>query len=290
MSSPHTPPGQPERPDAAEMFDTLERALNYAASPAGADRPEGDKPRTCCRLHHQADCGKLVASWHDRIGGPCSCGWWWQGAPVECSPREAQQDDLVEAYADAAEAYYRSRHPKPDEELAALERARSALDLHVAALQQAREAAEERIERVRVALDAKLGESLEDAAKRLTAQLDEELADTLAAQYALARIIELEGQLAEARARRDGPGSPIARLTFLLEELGKRFPGGNNYAAEPPEQILLRLIDGQLAAATQRAEQLTRVLRDARYNEQLQASDPVLCCDIDNVLGDSTSA
>lgn len=42
----------------------------------------------------------------------------------------------------------------------------------------------------------------------------------------------------------DGPGTPIARLTHLLEELAKRFPGVHcPIMSDPPEPKYLAAID-----------------------------------------------
>lgn len=42
----------------------------------------------------------------------------------------------------------------------------------------------------------------------------------------------------------DGPGTPIARLTYLLAELDKRFPGVvNPVMSDPPEPKYLAAID-----------------------------------------------
>lgn len=43
------------------------------------------------------------------------------------------------------------------------------------------------------------------------------------------------------------PGTPIARLTYLLAELEKRFPGVvDSYSSEPPEPLLLAALDKAL--------------------------------------------
>jgi hypothetical protein len=42
----------------------------------------------------------------------------------------------------------------------------------------------------------------------------------------------------------NGPGTPIARLTYLLDELAKRFPGAvNPCLSDPPEPKYLAAID-----------------------------------------------
>ena len=46
----------------------------------------------------------------------------------------------------------------------------------------------------------------------------------------------------------DGPGTPIARLSKLLDELDKRFPGVvNPVLSDPPEPKLLKAIDDLIA-------------------------------------------
>ena len=54
------------------------------------------------------------------------------------------------------------------------------------------------------------------------------------------------------------------------------------------EKAETRKAKAEAASERQRAERLARVLRDARENEQLQNADPVLCCEIDNVLEEPT--
>lgn len=58
--------------------------------------------------------------------------------------------------------------------------------------------------------------------------------------------------VAEARRLRaldaDGPGTPIARLTYMLDEMERRFPGVvNPVASDPPEPKLLAAVDAALA-------------------------------------------
>lgn len=47
----------------------------------------------------------------------------------------------------------------------------------------------------------------------------------------------------------DGPGTPYARLCYLLDELEKRFPGVvNPVMSDPPEPKLLAALDGRIAS------------------------------------------
>lgn len=50
-----------------------------------------------------------------------------------------------------------------------------------------------------------------------------------------------------AELRDEGPGTPVARLTYLLDELEKRFPGVvNPVLSDPPEPKLLAALDAQV--------------------------------------------
>jgi len=69
-----------------------------------------------------------------------------------------------------------------------------------------------------------------------------------------ARIVALEN---------DGPGTPIARLTYLLDELEKRFPGVvNPVSSEPPEPLLLAALDKARAdAAVAERQRIQGIIR-----------------------------
>jgi hypothetical protein len=66
------------------------------------------------------------------------------------------------------------------------------------------------------------------------------------------RISELIRQRDEARSKipHEGPGSPAARLTYILWELIKRFPKAHDaYSSAPPEPLLLAALDEVITSA-----------------------------------------
>ena len=64
------------------------------------------------------------------------------------------------------------------------------------------------------------------------------------------RISELIRQRDEAQIRHKGPGTPAARLDYVLDQLRERFPNAHPpYSSAPPEPLLLAAIDKAIADA-----------------------------------------
>lgn len=99
---------------------------------------------------------------------------------------------------------------------------------------------------------------------RLTAMLDLALASGIRADPRVDEAVAVHAQASlaflgftpeQSQAARDDnadegtPGTPLARLSYLLDELEKRFPGVvNPVMSDPPEPKLLAALDAKIAS------------------------------------------